>query len=192
MDFAIKLIYFPHKFFSIIYHFHILLSDSIISLWFLIQTAEKSWKFQCLFSKFQFSKSTIFPISCYELDNIPLMRYGIGNQRTRLCLTWINCVWKKSVDKEALIEWQSRDFRRDMTWHDMTWRDVTWADVTWRDMTWHDVAWRYMTWSRGMTWHDVTWRDMTWHEVTWCGMTWYDVAWRSMTNFWGLSNMVAQ
>ena len=82
------------------------------------------------------------------------MLYGFGtlrdNQRTRLCLIWINCMWKKSVDNEALVVWPSRDFRRDMTW---------------RGMTWHDVA------GRGMMWRDVTWRDMTWHDVAWCDMT---------------------
>ena len=107
------------------------------------------------------------------------MRYGIGtlrdNQRTRLCLIWINCVWKKSVDNKALVVWPSRDFRRDMTWHDVTWRDLTW-----RDMTWHDVAWRDMTW-RDMTRHDVTWRDMTWDDVTWRDMTWHDVTWHDVT-----------
>ena len=117
-----------------------------------------------------------------KLDYIPLMRYGIGtlrdNQRTRLSLIWINCVWKKSVDNKALVVWPSRDFRRDMTWHDVTWRGMTWHDVTWRDMTWHDVT--CVTW-RDMTWHDVAWRDMTWHDVTWRDMTWYDVAWRDMT-----------
>ena len=121
------------------------------------------------------------------------------------CLTWINCLWKKSVDKEALIVWQSFDFRRDMTWHDMIWRDmtgynVTWYDVTWRDMTWHyvtwhDVIWRGKPWHdvtwrdvtlhdvtwRDVTWHDVTWHGLTWHDATWCGMTWHDVAWRDMT-----------
>ena len=43
------------------------------------------------------------------------MRYGIGslrdNQRTRSYLIWINCVWKESVDNEALVVWPSRDFR---------------------------------------------------------------------------------
>ena len=132
---------------------------------------------------------------------IPLMRYGIGtlrdNQQTRLCLIWMNCVWKKSVDKEVLIVWQSHDFRRDMTWHDVTWCDVTWYDVditwhdvTWRDMTWHGVTWRDMTWHnvawRDMTWHDVTWHNVTWrgmtcHDVTWRGITWHDVKWRNMT-----------
>ena len=54
-----------------------------------------------------------------KLDHIPLMRYCIAsirdNQRTRSCLIWIDCVWKKSVDNEALVAWPSRDFRRDMT-----------------------------------------------------------------------------
>ena len=117
------------------------------------------------------------------------MRYGIGtlrdNQRTRLCLIWINCMWKKSVDNKALVVWLSRDFRRDMTWHDvtlrdMTWHNVAWHDVTWRYITWHDVTWRDMRW-HDMTWHDVTWRDMTWHDVTWRDMTWYDVTLHDMT-----------
>ena len=47
------------------------------------------------------------------------MRYCIGslrdNQRTWSCLIWIDCVWKKSVDNEALVAWPSRDFRHDMT-----------------------------------------------------------------------------
>ena len=110
------------------------------------------------------------------------MRYGIGtrqdNQRTRLYLTWINCVWKKSIDKEALIVWQSRDFRRDMTWHDMTWydvtlRDMTWQAVAWRDMTWHDVTWGDMRW-HDVAWRDMTWRGITWHDVTWLDNTWHD------------------
>ena len=117
------------------------------------------------------------------------MRYGIGtlrdNQRTRLYLTWINCVWKKSVDKEALIVWQSRDFRRDTTWHDMIWRDmtrhdVTWYDVTWRDITWHDVIWRGKPW-HDVTWRDMTWRGVTWHDVTWRGITWHDLTIHDMT-----------
>ena len=98
------------------------------------------------------------------------MQYGIGtlrdNQQIRLCLIWINCLWKKSVGNKALVvTW------RDMTWHDVAWRDMTWQDVTWRDMTWHDVAWS------GMTWHNVTWRDKTWRDVAWRGVTWHDVTW---------------
>ena len=50
-----------------------------------------------------------------KLDYLPLMRYGIGtfrdNQRTRLSLIWINCVWKMSVDNKALVLWPSGDFR---------------------------------------------------------------------------------
>ena len=123
-----------------------------------------------------------------KLDNIPLMRYGIctlrDNQRTRLYLTWINCEWKKSVDKEALIVWESCDFRRDMTWHDMIWRDMTWRDMMWHDVIWrgkpwHDVIWRDMTWPdvtrQEVTWHDITWHDMTWHGLTWRCMMWHDV-----------------
>ena len=125
-----------------------------------------------------------------KLDYIPLMRYGIGtlrnNQRTRLCLIRINCVWEKSVYNEALVVWPSRDFRRDMTWHDVTWHDVTWRrdvpwrHMTWRHMTWHYVAWHDVTW-RDITWHDVTWRDLTWHDVTWREITWHYVTWRDMT-----------
>ena len=117
------------------------------------------------------------------------MRYFIGslrdNQRTWSCLIWIDCVWKKSVDNEALVAWPSRDgdgARCDKTWHDVTWHDVTLRDMTWRDMryiTWHDVTWR------DMTWHDVTWRDMTWHNATWRDMTrrdvtQHDVTWRAI------------
>ena len=126
------------------------------------------------------------------------MRFGIGslrdNQRTRLCLIWINCVWKKSVDNEALVMRPSRDFRRDMTcrdvtwrdmmWHDMARRDITWHYVTLRDMTWHevhDVACRGMTWQREITWHGVTWRDMAWCIVAWRDMTWHNVAWHDIT-----------
>ena len=117
------------------------------------------------------------------------MRYGIGslrdNQRTRSCLIWINCVWKKSVDNKALVVWPSRDFRRDMTLHDVTWRDmtwhyVTWHDVTWRCKTWHDVAWHDVA-LRDMTWHDVKLRDITWLDVAWRNMTRHDVAWQDMT-----------
>ena len=119
------------------------------------------------------------------------MRYGIGT------LIWIICVWKKSVDNEALVVWPSCDFRCDVTWWDMTWRDMTGHDVTWRgkmwcymtwpwsDITCHDVTWRGMTWHevkwRVMTWNDVTWHDVTWRGMTWRDMTWHNVAWHDIT-----------
>ena len=136
------------------------------------------------------------------------MRNGIGtlrdNQQKPLCLIWIYSVWKKSVDNKALVVWQSRDFRRDMTWRDMMWHDMTWYDMTWHDVTghdrtwhgmmWHDVTWRDMAW-HGTTLHDMTWHmtwrmtwHLTWHDVigcdmTWRGMRWHDMAWRDMTSF---------
>ena len=100
------------------------------------------------------------------------------NQRTRLCLIsviWINCVWKKSVDNEALVLWPSRDFRRDMTCHDVTWRDTTWHYVTL-----HDVAWRGKTWY-DVTWHDVTWNDVTWRDIMWHYVTLRDITWHYVT-----------
>ena len=42
------------------------------------------------------------------------MRYGtaaFGTTNEQSCLIWINCVWKKSANNEALVVWPSRDFR---------------------------------------------------------------------------------
>ena len=115
------------------------------------------------------------------------MQYGIGtlreNQRTRLCLIWMNCVRKSQL---TIKGWScDRPVTFDVTWRDMTWCDMTWRGVTWCDMAWHDVIWC------DMAWHDVTWRDMTcddvawlnkmWRDITWRDMTWNDVAWRGMT-----------